>query len=91
MPENNSEPRQFPYLENNLHALERFAETYANIKEAFEDDPCGAISYLRVLGFVCATCGKNQITWPIMRFCHYRPDAQCYECQRRRKNFTPNT
>ena len=83
MPTIKTPMRQLPYLEKNVYALEELAVTYPNIREAFEDDPNGAINYLRLLGFVCAKCGKNRITQPIMKFFHYEAHAECYECQRK--------
>lgn len=72
-----------PYLSVNIEALDRFAREYPNIREAFEREPKDAINYLTTIcGYVCASCGLNKITKPILKYFNYMADAQCWDCQK---------
>ena len=69
-------------IQQNKGALKALG-TEAEIKARFEKDPTEAIFFLRsICGFRCAGCGKNEITWPILRFYDYSPEARCYKCQK---------
>lgn len=68
-------------VHKNASALADFHETYPDVEKAFKDDPAGAISYLRLLGYRCAACGANAITVPIIEFHKFGPRARCWGCQ----------
>lgn len=72
------------YLEANKTALDKFSKDMGDVRERLDRDP-SLISYIRTLGYVCASCGKNAITLPILEYFNFRPDARCYECQRNNK------
>lgn len=70
------------YLEQNKKALAKFQESFPDIRLAFDTQATEAINYLRLLGYVCSVCGKNEITIPILRFFNFQADAKCYDCQK---------
>jgi len=68
------------HIEKNKEALEKFKETYPNIRDAFYNKTDAAINYLRLLGFSCAACGGH-ITTGNLKYNNYLPDTKCYKCQ----------
>lgn len=71
---------KYPFLENNIHAIEQFSVSYPDVPSAFDQDPIGAMAYLQLLGFKCAACGQT-VTGPNIRFCNYDPKTLCISCQ----------
>lgn len=68
--------------ENNLKAIEAAERTYGKLRDVEPwGNPSEVISYLRTLGLVCAKCGENKITWPVLRFQQFEPEVMCYDCQ----------
>ena len=67
-------------LQLNTLALEKFKRTYPNVSDGFSQDPTGAISYLRLLGFRCVNC-SGKITGPNFEYFHFDPKTYCYTCQ----------
>lgn len=72
-----------PYLENNVHALEKFEQMFpdTNIREKFLDNPSQTIYDLRTIcGLKCAKCG-GYVTGPNLKFFNFEADTRCYNCQ----------
>lgn len=68
--------------ENNQKAIEGAERTYGKLRDVEPwGNPSEVINYLRTLGLVCAKCGENKITWPVLRFQHFEPNVICYDCQ----------
>lgn len=78
---------KLPFEGANETAIAVFEASHGGkkINELFEErfgDPASRIFELRGLyGLRCAQCGKNNITFPILKFYGYKANVKCYECQ----------
>lgn len=70
-------------LEQNKLAIEKAENTYGKLSDAYDKSNVGEVmNYLtQILELRCSKCGRNNITYNVLKFCNFDANVMCYECQ----------
>ena len=76
-------------LEINAQAIKKVEGTYGNLATC-EAKPAAVMSYLKVCGLRCMSCGSQNISHSTFKFFGFTSNVFCWDCQGRvNSNFAP--
>jgi len=67
----------------NRAVIAQSEKTFGKLRDAQIRGHCPneIINYLNILGLRCLGCGKNNITFPVLKYCDFSESVKCRACQ----------
>lgn len=67
----------------NRAIIKKAEKTFGKLRDAQDKGytPNEIINYLTMLGLQCLGCGKNNISFPVLKYCDFSESVKCRDCQ----------